>query len=225
VLLSDERTRSSTPPDNRSPESHEPADQIWATAVTSAALEWLETKREDVEYPAPVLAAIGHFEVPEVHPFADYNGRTARLFATAILCREGAINRPLFSPERYYAEDRDGYFAALRAIKQTRTLDAWLTYFVKGLAVESERVAAGVVEVHDDLSYSRCSGRSRGTCSSSPSAPCDRPLRALDGVLPRVEEPAWPGGEVGAASSTRATGVRERQCRPGHDRSGQGAAR
>ena len=37
--------------------------------------------------------------------------------------------------------DRDAYVTALRAVKTTRNLDAWLTYYTGGLAEEFERVA------------------------------------------------------------------------------------
>lgn len=112
--------------------------------LMAARMEWLEKRRKSDDYPTPILAGVAHFEVAEVHPFADYNGRAARLFATAIFYREGFLSRPLFSPERYYAEDKDAYYAALRAIKIKRHLDDWLTYFVSGLAAEFERVAAKV---------------------------------------------------------------------------------
>jgi Fic family protein len=117
-------------------------------ALMDARLDWLEQKRTSADYPPPILAALAHFEIAEVHPFADYNGRTARLFATAVFYREGFLDRPLFSPERYYAEDKDEYYAALRAIKRTRHLDEWLTYFVTGLAVELERIAAKVRDLN-----------------------------------------------------------------------------
>ena len=110
-------------------------------SLMAERLEWLETKRSNNEYLPPIIAAVAHFEVAEVHPFADYNGRGARLFAHAVLVREGYDNRRLFSPERYYADDRDSYYAALRAIKRMRNLNDWLTYFAQGLATEFERAA------------------------------------------------------------------------------------
>jgi Fic family protein len=113
-------------------------------ALMEARLAWLEAKRDNPDYPAPILAGVAHFEVAEVHPFADYNGRTARLLAAAVFYREALLSRPLFSPERYYADDKQAYYAALRAIKRTRHLDEWLTYFVEGLAIEFERVAEKV---------------------------------------------------------------------------------
>jgi cell filamentation protein, protein adenylyltransferase len=114
-----------------------------------ARLEWLESKRASDDYPTPIIAGVAHFEVAEVHPFADYNGRTARLFATAVLWREAFLERPLFSPERYYAEDKDAYYEALRAIKRTHNLTDWLTYYVTGLAVEFERVAERIRHLNE----------------------------------------------------------------------------
>lgn len=113
-------------------------------------LDWLERQSGNPDYPAPILAGVAHFEIAEVHPFADYNGRVARLFAVAVFYRERFmdLDRALFSPERFYAEDKDAYLDALRAIKRMRTLNDWLSYFVTGLAVEFERVAENVLELN-----------------------------------------------------------------------------
>lgn len=133
---------------------HVAPDKDKVPKLMTDRLEWFERQRENPEYPTPILAGVAHFEVAEVHPFADYNGRAARLFATAVFFREGFLARSLFSPERYYAEDKDAYFAALRAIKTTRNLDDWLAYYVGGLANEFERVAEkvkGLAEVTRSL--------------------------------------------------------------------------
>jgi Fic family protein len=90
-------------------ESHTEVD-----ALMAERLEWLESKRSNSEYLPPIIAAVAHFEVAEVHPFADYNGRSARLFAHGVLVREGYDNRRLFSPERYCADDRDSYRSTAR---------------------------------------------------------------------------------------------------------------
>lgn len=124
------------------------ADYDEVEALMAERLEWLETKRGSSEYLGPIIAAVAHFEVAEVHPFADYNGRCARLLAHAVLVREGYDNRRLFSPERYYAEDRDAYYAALRVIKQTRNLNDWLVYYTEGLATEFVRAAELVRRVN-----------------------------------------------------------------------------
>ena len=123
-----------------------PSDEV--EELMLARLDWLERKRLTGEYPVPILAGVAHFEIAEVHPFADYNGRAARLLETAIFFREDFIARRLFSPERYHAENRDAYFAALRSYQRTRTLDEWLAYHVNGLAQEFDRVATRVEELN-----------------------------------------------------------------------------
>ena len=55
----------------------------------------------------------------------------------------------LFSPERYYAENKQAYLDALRTVKQTHNLNAWLLYFVVGLATEFERVGQKVRELNN----------------------------------------------------------------------------
>ena len=56
--------------------------------------------------------------------------------------------RRLFSPERYYADDRDAYLEALRTYQRTPNLNGWLTYYTNGLAHEFERVADRVAALN-----------------------------------------------------------------------------
>jgi Fic family protein len=97
----------------------------------------------------PVLAGIAHWAMTDIHPFADGNGRMARLMTVAVLVREGFLRRRLFSFERYYAHDRDSYFAALRSAGGTghRPLNDWMNYFLNGLVTEYEDVARKVLEL------------------------------------------------------------------------------
>jgi Fic family protein len=94
-----------------------------------------------------VIAGVAHYAVTDIHPFADGNGRVARLLTAALLMRLGFLPRRLFSFERYYAEDRRAYYAALRSVRaNTLNMGGWLDYFLQGLAREYERVAAKVAE-------------------------------------------------------------------------------
>jgi Fic family protein len=53
---------------------------------------WLKKNRERREtYPVPVLAGVAHWAVTWIHPFADGNGRMARLLTGMILLREGLL--------------------------------------------------------------------------------------------------------------------------------------
>lgn len=109
----------------------------------SVTLEQARTK------PPAVLAAIAHWGMTDIHPFGDGNGRMARLMTVAVLVREGFLRRRLFSIERYYARDRNSYFAALRSAGGAghQPLNGWLRYFLEGLAFEYNEVKRRVLEL------------------------------------------------------------------------------
>jgi Fic family protein len=109
--------------------------------------EWLNRKL-DAGDPPFVVAGAAHYAITDVHPFADGNGRTARLFQAALLMHANVLPGRMFSFERYYAEDRPAYYAALRSVRErTLNMEQWLDYFLRGLAEEYERVAATVVDL------------------------------------------------------------------------------
>jgi Fic family protein len=108
---------------------------------------WLE-RRLDAGDPAFVLAGVVHYAITDVHPFADGNGRAARLFQAAIMMYANVLPGQMFSFERYYAEDRAAYYAALRSVRErTLNMEWWLEYFLNGLAEEYERVADTVADL------------------------------------------------------------------------------
>lgn len=110
--------------------------------------EWLDKKLAKGHEPAFVLAGVVHYGVTDVHPFADGNGRAARLLQTALLMMTDVLPGRMFSFERYYAEERDAYYDALRSVRRnTFNMEAWLEYFLRGLAEEYERVAVTVTDL------------------------------------------------------------------------------
>lgn len=110
--------------------------------------EWLGRKLESGSEPPFVLAGVVHYGITDIHPFADGNGRVARLFQVALLMKAGVLPGRMFSFERFYAEDRDAYYAALRSVRErTFNMESWLSYFLAGLAEEYERVAATVEDL------------------------------------------------------------------------------
>jgi Fic family protein len=114
----------------------------------AAMFEWLRQKIETASQPPFVLAGVMHYGITDVHPFADGNGRVARLFQVALLMKADLLPGRMFSFERFYAEDRGAYYAALRSVReQTLNMEPWLHYFLGGLADEYERVAATVVDL------------------------------------------------------------------------------
>jgi Fic family protein len=113
----------------------------------ASLFEWLARKREADEPPF-VRAGVAHYGITDVHPFADGNGRVARLFQAAVLMEAGVLPGRMLSFERYYAEDRPAYYAALQSVRRnTLNMEEWLEYFLRGIVEEYERVAAAVEEL------------------------------------------------------------------------------
>jgi Fic family protein len=122
-----------------------PTDEVEPRTI--GIFEWLNRKL-DAGDPPFVIAGVAHHGITDVHPFADGNGRVARLCQTALLMRAGVLPGRMFSFERYYAEDRSAYYGALRSVRlNTLNLEFWLDYFLRGLAEEYERVATTVADL------------------------------------------------------------------------------
>lgn len=87
-----------------------------------------------------MAAAIAHHQLVTIHPFADGNGRAARVLATLILYQRGYDIRKIFALEDYYNLDRAGYYQAIRQANEKKDLTQWLEYFAWGLLKEMESV-------------------------------------------------------------------------------------
>lgn len=74
---------------------------------------WITAQLERRELPAPIVAAITHYQYATVHPYYDGNGRTARLLATLVLHRAGYGLKGIYSLDQHYARDLAAYYKAL----------------------------------------------------------------------------------------------------------------
>lgn len=74
------------------------------------------------------VAAFAHHRFTQIHPFADGNGRTARLLASFVLVRGGHL--PLIVTR----DDRDDYLRAVRVADRhssVKLLDSWSVSFAR----------------------------------------------------------------------------------------------
>ncbi len=99
---------------------------------------WLGEEKEV----SPVLeAAVAHYELVRIHPFADGNGRVSRALAVLVLYRRGYDIRRVFSVEDYADTHPEEYYGALRKTdKAEGDLTAFLAFFAQALAVELGKV-------------------------------------------------------------------------------------
>ena len=109
--------------------------------LMTALVAWAN-RAEREGLPAPLIAALTHYQFVTIHPYFDGNGRTARLLATFILHRGGYGLHGFFSLEEHHARDLAGYYGGLAthphhnyyAGRAEADLTGWLEYFVKTLA-------------------------------------------------------------------------------------------
>lgn len=114
-----------------------------------ALTDWVAGRLRPDGEPPFVVSGVLHYAVTDIHPFADGNGRMARLLQTAALMTADVLPGRMFSFEQYYAEDRNRYYESLRSVrKRTFNMEWWLHYFLDGMVEEYERVATTVVDLN-----------------------------------------------------------------------------
>jgi Fic family protein len=112
--------------------------------LVKGLVAWLERAKKEKICPI-LVAGLVHSEIAAIHPFADGNGRTARILSTLILYQRGYDFRKLFALEDYYNQDRPKYYKAIHLGKNYQERlkadhSRWLEYFAGGFAFEMSRV-------------------------------------------------------------------------------------
>ncbi len=100
-----------------------------------------------------IRAGIVHYELVNIHPFIEGNGRTARAMALALLYAEGYDVKRFFSLEQYFDNDIENYYVAIKSVQESPNNDMtyWLEYFSYGLAIELDRIKQAVLKLSQDF--------------------------------------------------------------------------
>lgn len=125
-----------------------PPEAIDVPVLMKNLVEWIEIQKSKAELPAPIMAAIVHYQFATIHPYYDGNGRTARLLTNLILHKSGYGLKGIYSLEEYYARDLQNYYDALAVgdshnyyLGRAETdITKWIVYFCKGMADAFARV-------------------------------------------------------------------------------------
>ena len=149
-----------------------------------ACLDAWERFLYDDALPPLMHAALAHSQFEAIHPFLDGNGRVGRLIITLLLVKRGVIPSPLLYLSAYFEATRQEYYARLLGVTERGEWEEWLTYFLRGVALQSEDAVDRIQRI-DDLFSQWKQGLVRGQSRL--------PERALDLF---AENPFWTVGRV-----------------------------
>jgi Fic family protein len=90
-------------------------------------------------YPVLLRAALAHVQFETIHPFLDGNGRLGRLLITLMLCEEMALSQPTLYLSLYFKTHRQQYYDLLQSVRDTGDWEAWLSFFLEGVAATSRQ--------------------------------------------------------------------------------------
>lgn len=93
----------------------------------------------DARLPLLVKIGLAHAQFETIHPFLDGNGRVGRLLITFLLCEQGVLLKPVLYLSHYFKRHRQQYYDRLQAVRDEGAWEAWLAFFLAGVAEVSEQ--------------------------------------------------------------------------------------
>ena len=105
------------------------------------------------ELPDLVQIGLVHAQFETIHPFLDGNGRVGRLLITFLLCQRGILLQPVLYLSHYFKQHRAEYYERLQAVRDTGDWEAWLAFFLLGVAevsAEATKTARRILTLREE---------------------------------------------------------------------------
>lgn len=96
----------------------------------------------DDDLPPLVRAGLLHVQFETLHPYLDGNGRIGRLLVTLLLEHWKLLSQPLLYLSLFFKRHRDEYYRRLNAVRTDGDWEAWLDFFLDGVATIAEESIA-----------------------------------------------------------------------------------
>lgn len=123
-------------PDN-SPETATFVPPPHDMGMKDALGDWERFLHDDMSVPVLVRCGLMHYQFETIHPFLDGNGRLGRLLIVFFLVQQGRLPQPLLYISPYFEESRSTYYERLQAVREKGEIQAWLRYFLRGVATQA----------------------------------------------------------------------------------------
>ena len=142
---------------------------------------------EDSGLSALLRAGLAHVQFETIHPFLDGNGRVGRLLITLMLWRVGALREPLLYLSLYFKERQEEYYALLDGVRRTGDWEAWLVFFLEGVAEVAEGAVSTAKRLSSlfqaDQARIQQTGRAAGSSLRVHQVLQERPITSLPNII------------------------------------------
>ena len=100
--------------------------------------QWEKFFHSDDSIAPLIKCALMHYQFEAIHPFLDGNGRVGRLLITFYLYEKVYLEYPILYLSDFFERYRNEYYDLLLGVSQDGNWDAWLKYFIRGIAEQSK---------------------------------------------------------------------------------------
>ena len=134
------------------------------TELAAGLADWVAFAADSAVMPPLVQCALLHYQFETLHPFLDGNGRLGRLLIILHLVRGGHLPVPLLYLSTYLEHHKEEYYDALQGVRERGDVQAWLQYFLRAVASQSNdavRRSERLVDLGEDYRKRLHGSRSR----------------------------------------------------------------
>ena len=155
ILLSSSRGRDRNPGKFRRSQNWiggtRPANASFVPPPPDAVMDCLDNLEKFIHandrIPMLVKAALIHQQFETIHPFLDGNGRTGRLLITLFLYNADFLKSPYLYLSLFFKQYRDLYYEKLSEPRRTGDWEAWLNYFLEGVATTATEEKKNILTI------------------------------------------------------------------------------
>lgn len=139
------------------------------------------TKPDSTELLPPLVKiALVHAQFETIHPFLDGNGRIGRLLIAALIEHWRLLPEPLMYLSGYLKQHQAEYYRRLSAIRTEGDWEAWVSFFLEGVAVAAADAERSIVALASLVTADR-----RRLLATSKAGPASYRLFELLPMMPR----------------------------------------